>query len=128
MEQAEYVSRVLARYRDLPGSLQRVLRDDRHTAREIYRRNVPLSIVENAFTLVIARRARPPDAEPLDPIRTLRYILPVIDELLSHPPDPGYLRYLEVRLKAEGLTIPDSPTHDISHSAPPPDVTTNGSI
>ena len=103
MDQTQYVSRILARYRALPGTLQRVLRDDRHTARDLHQRNVPISIVENAFTLVIARRARPPDAKPLDPIRTLRYILPVIEELLSHPPAPGYLRYLEVRLEEASL-------------------------
>lgn len=107
MDQAKYVSRILARYRALPGALQRVLRDDRHTARELHRRNVPINIVENAFTLVIARRTRAPDAEPVDAIRTLRYILPVIDELLSHPPDPGYLRYLEVRLDQAGLASLD---------------------
>jgi len=98
MDQAAYVSRVLDLHRKLPGALARVLRDDRRTAVDLYRRGVPIEIVENAFTLVIARRARRPDDEPLDPIRTLRYILPVIEEILATPPQPGYIRYLKHRL------------------------------
>lgn len=103
MDQATYVCRVLDRYRKLPGALARVLRDDRRTALDLYRRGIPIEVVENAFTLVIARRARQPDNEPLDPIRTLRYILPVIEELLAAPPQPGYIRYLEHRLSEKRL-------------------------
>ena len=103
MDQATYVSRVLDRYRKLPGALARVLRDDRRTALDLHRRNIPIEIVENAFILVIARRAARPRDQPLDPIRTLRYILPVVQELLSSPPTPGYLQYLEHRIREERL-------------------------
>jgi hypothetical protein len=49
------------------------------------------------------RKARPPDADPLQPIRSLHYFLPVIDELPPGPPPDGYLNYLRD-------TIPDKPT------------------
>lgn len=40
------------------------------------------------------RNARPPDADPLPPIRSLHYFLAVIDELPAGPPPDGYLDYL----------------------------------
>jgi hypothetical protein len=32
-------------------------------------------------------------------VRTLHYFLPVIDEVLHQPPDPGYVAYLDAKLK-----------------------------
>jgi hypothetical protein len=103
MERAAYVTRVLHLYRRLPATLGRILRDDRRTALDLHRRDIPIAVVENAFILVTARRAARPKDEPLDPIRVLRYILPVIEELLSAPPEPGYIRYLESRVRENRL-------------------------
>ena len=45
--------------------------------------------------LATARRnARPTDFNPLPPIRSLHYFLPVIDELPQGTPPDGYLNYL----------------------------------
>ena len=107
MDQAAYVARVLHLYRKVPGALARVLRDDRRTALELHHRDVPITVVEGAFILIAARRATPPRGDPLDPIRVLRYILPVIEELLTAPPAPGYLDYLACRLREESLYTPD---------------------
>lgn len=107
MDRAAYVARVLHLYLKLPGALQRVLRDDRRTALDLHRRDIPIAVVENAFILVVARRARRPTDEQPDSIRTLRYILPVIEELLAVPPPPEYLRYLARRLREEGLCDAD---------------------
>lgn len=103
MDRAAYVARVLHLYRRLPGALGRVLRDDRRTALDLHRRAIPIAVVESAFILITARRAARPKDEPIDSIRVLRYILPVIEELLSAPPAPGYLGYLECRLREERL-------------------------
>ncbi len=105
MDRAAYVARVLHLYLKLPGALARVLRNDRRTAVDLYRRSIPIEVVEDAFTLVMARRARPLGDEPLDPIRTLRYILPVIEEILAAPPQPGYIRYLQHRLSEKRPTL-----------------------
>lgn len=107
MDRAAYVARVLHLYRRLPGALGRVLRDDRRTALVLHGRDVPIAVVENAFILITARRAARPKDEPLDPIRVLRYILPVIEELLSAPPSPGYITYLERRVRELRLYILD---------------------
>ncbi|MGH7346892.1 MAG: hypothetical protein ACREK4_18435 [Candidatus Rokuibacteriota bacterium] len=89
---------MLQHYRRLPGTLGRILRDDRRTAAALHQRGLPLDVVENAFVLAIARRTFRSDTQPLDPIRSLRYFLPVIDELRHAPPLPEYLEYLRNRL------------------------------
>ena len=53
-----------------------------------------------AFVVAAARRAiRGPTQRPLDPIRTLYYFLPAIDELRANPPDADYVHYLAAKLK-----------------------------
>jgi hypothetical protein len=101
MDRAAYVARVLHLYLKLPGALHRVIRDDRRTALDLHRRDIPIAVVENAFILTTARRAGRPKDEPLDPIRVLRYILPVIEEILAAPPAPGYIRYLESQVREQ---------------------------
>jgi hypothetical protein len=62
-----------------------------------------LTNLHTAFHLAVARRTllRQPQATPLQPIRSLAYFLPVIDEILSQPVDPDYLLYLRKRLDLE---------------------------
>lgn len=104
--QSRYVTRVLEQYIKLPGTLRRVLRQDRRTALDLYRRGVRLDIVENAFVLAIARRTFRSDADHLEPIRCLHYFVPVIDELIQEPPLPAYLDYLKGRLITAGVLQP----------------------
>jgi hypothetical protein len=104
--QARYITRILDQYVTLPGTLRRVLRQDRRTALVLYRRGVRLEIVENAFVLAIARRSFRSDADHLEPIRCLQYFLPVVDELIQEPPLPEYLDYLKNKLIGAGLLRP----------------------
>ena len=104
--QARYLNRVLGRYSKLPGTLQRVLRQDRRTALALYRCGVRLEVVENAFVLAIARRTLRSDTEQLEPIRCLQYFLPVIEELIREPPLPEYLHYLKSKLTTAGVLPP----------------------
>ena len=91
----DYIQAVLNLYRHLQGTRSRPRRADRKLAAELHRRGVALDVVETALRLATARRqARPPDAEPLSPIRSLHYFLPVIDELPLGSPPEGYLDYL----------------------------------
>jgi hypothetical protein len=101
--QTRYVSRVLEQYVTLPGTLRRVLREDRRAALILYRRGVALDIVENAFVLALARRTFRTDAADLEPIRSLHYFIPVVHELVEEPPLPGYLEYLRSRLITAGV-------------------------
>lgn len=101
--QSRYVAHVLDQYVTLPGTLRRVLRQDRRTALTLYRRRVRLDVVQNAFVLAVARRTFRSDKGPLEPIRCLQYFLPVVDELLQEPPLPEYLDYLKHRLVDAGV-------------------------
>ena len=93
--QKDYVQEVLRLYRRLPGTPARPRWADRQLAGELHRRGIPLGIVEVALRLATARRnTRPTDADPLPPVRSLHYFLPVIDELPPGPPPDGYLNYL----------------------------------
>lgn len=105
-QQSRYVAHVIERYATLPGTLRRVLRQDRRTALALYRRGVPLDVVHNAFVLAVARRTLRSDADRLEPIRCLQYFVPVVDELIEQPPLPEYLDYLKHRLINAGVLSP----------------------
>jgi hypothetical protein len=93
-----YLEAVLATYNSLPGTPARPSRRDRQLAREICRRGVPLRSVRAALLLATARRTLR-SGLPLPPVRTLHYFLPVIEEVLGQPLDPGYIEYLDAKLK-----------------------------
>jgi hypothetical protein len=101
--QSRYVAHLLDQYLKLPGTLRRILRQDRRTALALYRRGVHLDVVQNAFVLAVARRTLRSDAGRLEPIRCLQYFVPVVDELLAEPPLPEYLDYLKLRLVHAGV-------------------------
>jgi len=104
------VQEILELYRNTPGTSGAARRADHRLAALLVQRRVPLDTIRAALLLATARRvSRPPDAPPLRPIATLHYFLPVIDELLEQPLDPGYLRYLCGRLAglAPGLVASD---------------------
>jgi len=97
--QSRYVKTVLALYRKLPDTPKRHSRYDRCLAVRLYQQNLPLPVIENAFLLATARRLlRDPSYPSLNPIRSLHYFLPVIEELLDQPPPQAYFDYLRTKL------------------------------
>ena len=92
----DFVRSVMNAWRDLPGARPTCLRDDRAFARRLHRDAVPLEAVEAAMLLATCRRHfRDQDSGTLPPIRSLRYFLPVIHEVLANPLiDDLYLDYL----------------------------------
>jgi hypothetical protein len=95
-----YVARLLEMYRNTPGTLGRVRREDRRLAVDLHARGIPLITVESAFILATARRClRAPDAPFLAPVRSLHYYIPVIDEVLANPLPDGYIDYLKAKLR-----------------------------
>ena len=109
-ERQRYAEDVLARYCHTPGTLGHVRREDRRLAAWLWDRNVPLAMVEDAFILAVARRTfRPPDATPLDPIRSLHYFLPLIEELVQGRVDSSYLQHLRNKLHNRGAESTPQP-------------------
>lgn len=94
----EYVRAVLECYLWLPGTAGVTSRHDRRCAQQLYRRGVPLDVVKSAMVVAVARRTlrRGP---PLPRVRAVHYFLPVVEEMLECPCDPGYAQYLEHRLR-----------------------------
>ena len=94
-----YRQALLDLYLRLPDTPHRLSRFDLRLVRQLWERQVPLPIVEMAFWLASARRAaRPANALPLGPIRSLHYFLPVIEELLVHPLPQAYVAYLRSKV------------------------------
>jgi hypothetical protein len=95
----DYIRQVLDAYRRTPGTTGVVRRNDRLLAAVLYDRGVPVTAVENALILAASRRIfRSPDALPLQPIRSLHYLLPVIDEVLQLHISQDYFRYLQFHI------------------------------
>ncbi len=101
----QYVRRLLDLFATTPTTCGRVRPQDRQLAERLFRQATPLAAVEAAFHLAAARRIfRDPRRGPLSPIRSLHYFLPVIEEILTQPIDPDYIRFLEWKLQnAEAL-------------------------
>ena len=110
----DYIRKVLDAFCRTPTTAATVGPSDRLLAAHLYDRGVPLSAVENALILASARRiARRPDWPPLQPIRSLHYLLPVLHEVLAVQASPDYYRQLQfnvdqiVKLKRKLSQVPD---------------------
>jgi hypothetical protein len=98
-DKQDYIRKVLDAYRRMPGTTGTVRRNDRILAGALYDRGVPLIVVNNALVLAAARRiARSPDAPPLQPVRSLHYLLPVINEVLEVRVSQDYYRYCQFKI------------------------------
>ena len=96
----DYVRRILEAYRLTPGTSGVIRRNDRLLAAKLYDRGVEPILVENALVLAAARRLfRSPHAAPLQPIRSLHYLIPVIEEVGRLLVSQDYFRYLRFRLQ-----------------------------
>ncbi len=94
-----YVDRALELYLSLPQAPARSSQNDIRLAHDLFRRQVPLEIVEAALLFASVRRVfRDPSLPPLAPVRSLHYFLPVIEEVSANPLSPEYLRYLQYKL------------------------------
>lgn len=97
--QKDYVDAVLDTYVSLPDTPNRTRRDDRYLAITWYRQGIMVFQAIAAMILATERRTfREPDALPLEPIRSLRYFVPIVEEIQHSGIDESYLRYLQQRL------------------------------
>ncbi|MEE8209380.1 MAG: hypothetical protein V3R38_01375 [bacterium] len=96
-----YVQTVLKAYLDLPETPLRSRPADRRLVHQLYDRALPLKTIQTALLLASARRlTREPQAPPLQPIRSLHYFIPVIEEVLSLPLPDNYLPYLKLKMRS----------------------------
>lgn len=94
-----YVNAIADNYVRLPGTPLRASRRDRRLAAALHDRGIPLRAVWAAFVMAAARWAiRGPSQRRLEPIRTLYYFLPALDEVLATAPEADYVHYLATKL------------------------------
>ena len=99
--QKDYVDAVLDTYVSLPDTPVRIRGDDRYLAIRWYRQGIVLFQAKTAMLLATARRTfRESDALPLEPIRSLRYFIPLVEEIQDLGIDESYLRYLQQKLSS----------------------------
>jgi hypothetical protein len=99
--QKDYIDAVLDTYVSLPDTPNRTRRDDRYLAIRWYHQGIMLFQAEAAMLLATVRRTfREPDALPLEPIRCLRYFVPLVEEIQDLGIDESYLRYLQQKLSS----------------------------
>ena len=92
-----YVRSVVDAYIALPETPNHASRSDRHLAAQLHASDIPFPVITVALLLATARRlAR---NNPLPPIRSLHYFLPVIEEVHHNLPSPLYIRYLERKIR-----------------------------
>jgi hypothetical protein len=100
MSEGEYIGKVLTAYLRTPTTAGRVHAQDRRFAAELFRRGIPLDVVENALILGAVRRLyRDPNAEPLAPVRSLNYFRSIIDEVCKMGVPADYFRYLRHKIE-----------------------------
>ncbi len=95
----QFVQHVLALYKATPGTRGRVRPADRRLAETLHHDGTSTEVIRAALILAAARRSfRSPEAQPLQPVASLHYFLPVIEELQVNPLDPDYVEYLQDRI------------------------------
>lgn len=101
MNENDYVRQVLNAFRQTPTTAGHIRHQDRLLAIQLFRRGVPLRVVENALVLGASRRLfRDLDLPPLPPVQSLRYFLGIVDEILALKAcPPGYFDYLRYKIK-----------------------------
>jgi len=96
----DYLDSVINFYIKLPDTPVKPSSNDRITAASFLEKGIPIHTVEAALLLATVRRlARPDDATPLTPVRSLAYFAPVINEIESAPLPDGYQQYLQDKIK-----------------------------
>ena len=99
-DRLQYVSAVLDAYRNNPDTLGHVRASDRKLARHFFDARVPLKVICAALALAALRRGyRADGADPHEPIRSLHYFKPIIEEVAKLPADSAYFTYLEIRMR-----------------------------
>jgi|SRR5215469_5445347 len=107
LSREQYVQKVLDAYQRTPGTTGQVRPPDRQLALQLQQRGIPLRTVENALVLAAARRIfRPPEALPLNTVRSLAYFVPVIEELLTTQVSENYFEYVRRKLEPFYLHTP----------------------
>ena len=82
---------LLRAYVAMPETPTRCHSNHRRIALELYRRGIPVEVIETALVLGSARRLSRDRQRSVSPIRCLAYFIPVIEEVIADPHKPNSL-------------------------------------
>jgi hypothetical protein len=95
VDHTTYMNTILDHYVSAADTPATARRADRALAGSFHRRGVPLTDVIHAIRLCMLRRhKRDPALDPLEPICSLAYMRPLVEQLQRKPHDPGYVEYI----------------------------------
>lgn len=118
MTRGQYLTALLRLYLEQPDTPASARRSDWAVASHFYSQGVPFDAVAYAIRLATLRRLlRDPDAEPLQPIRSLAYYRQVLNALSPEELDPGYVAYVNHKYDRL-LKAPISPSPELSKPRP----------
>ena len=106
--QYKFVHEVLELYLTIPDTPNRFSAHDCHIAKVWFDQGVSILQIQQAMLLAQIRRGyRRSTDPPLNPIRSLHYFAPILQELQRQPMDEKYFSYLQLKLKHLTKTKPD---------------------
>lgn len=95
MNRVDYLERAIIAYLHTPDTPTKARSLDYAVATSFFKRQIPIVTVEHAIRLATLRRHfREPGLEALEPIRSLAYYRPLVQQIQDQPPDPGYVMYI----------------------------------
>jgi hypothetical protein len=106
MTEQAYIHALRSLYLQLPNTHHHFSRSDRRLASNLFQRGFSFDLIRSALFLATARRLTRNPETPLPPVRSLHYFLPVLEEIKLQPLPPGYLQYLESKVRAASLPHP----------------------
>jgi hypothetical protein len=101
----EFFEQAVLRISQIPDAEKMVI--SRETILDLKRGGVSIEQIDAGLWLGIARSGRVPPyraKESRDPIRSFRYFVPVIQEVLQHPPPPAQIEHIRLRIQ-QGLEL-----------------------
>jgi hypothetical protein len=104
-----FINAVVAMYTALPDTPARARPLDRRLAETWHCRQLSLQTIESAFLLGQLRRlGRPLDYPKLQPIRSMYYFVPLLEEVLQQPLAADFVEYAKMKILAIQNRRPES--------------------
>lgn len=95
MTRETYLKKVIGLYLEAPETPNKARRADWAVAASFYQRDTSLKDIAHAIRLASRRRyCREPELSALEPICSLAYFRPLVENLRRQPHDPDYVEYV----------------------------------
>jgi hypothetical protein len=108
-EHRTFIKAVVTMFTNLPDTPVTARPTDRKLAETWHYKQITLRTIESAFLLGQLRRlGRPSDYPKLQPIRSMYYFVPLLEEVLQQPLAPDFVEYARTKILAFQIMHPES--------------------